>query len=188
MNPTLSSTYQPILPKWWTNIYPITYYFIESYLKDYDIKISKTKNIILLIIFVFIFSTFNFYRNYNNSFDYGIYTSWNSFQNVITSFLVFNFVLHLNLDKLNILIKKVIIKIADLALGTYLLSYIADKIFYPKLLENVESVKLTLNYFIPFIIIIFIYSNLLSYFLQTLIKISKKILFNFYLLFKKKHL
>lgn len=94
----------------------------------------------------------------------------------------------MNLDKLNILVKKVIIKIVDLALGTYLLSYIADKIFYPKLLENVESVKLTLNYFIPFIIIIFIYSNLLSYFSQTMIKICKKILLNFHLLFKKKHL
>lgn len=185
LNPTLSTTYQPLLPKWWINIYPITYYFIGSYINEYNIKIDKNKNLILLILFILIFSIFNFYRNYNHSFDYGIYTSWNSFENVIISVLVFIFLLNLNLIKLNLFLKKTIIKIAELSLGTYLLSYIADKLFYPILLENVESVKLTLNYFLPFVTFIFIYSNLLSYVLHFFIKIYKKIILSFHLILKK---
>ncbi|MDD2409899.1 MAG: acyltransferase family protein [Bacilli bacterium] len=185
LNPTLSTTYQPLLPKWWINIYPITYYFIGSYINEYNVKIDKNKNLFLLFLFILIFSIFNFYRNYNHSFDYGIYTSWNSFENVIISVLVFIFLLNLKLTKLNLFFKKIIIKIAELSLGTYLLSYIADKLFYPILLENVESVKLTLNYFLPFVIFIFIYSNLLSYILFILIKIYKKIILIIYSMFKK---
>ena len=33
-----------LIPDWWINIYPLTYYFIGCYLKEYQIKMKKHNN------------------------------------------------------------------------------------------------------------------------------------------------
>ena len=39
LNPTSSSEYGPIIPDWWVNIYPLTYYFLGCYLREYKFNL-----------------------------------------------------------------------------------------------------------------------------------------------------
>lgn len=177
LNNTISTNYDKIVPAWWVNIYPLTYYFIGAYIKEYDIKMSKKKNLILFILCILIFGTYNFLRNYKSTFDYGIYSGWNGFENIISSTLIFIFLLHLDLSKINKLVEKIIIIVSELSLGTYLISYIVDAYIYPKILglECIEGPIYLLEYFIPIILGIFIISCILSSYIYIIMKIVKYI-------------
>ncbi len=73
IRPSVSSTYVTLLPDWWTMLYPITYYYIGAYIKEYDIKLSTRKTIFLLLGSLTIFSVFNIYRSYPDTFVSGAY-------------------------------------------------------------------------------------------------------------------
>lgn len=169
LKPWISNVYQNIFPTWWIGIYPLTYYFLGAYIEEYDIKIGKGKNILLIIFFAMIFGTFNFFRNYGVIWDNGIYMDYFGFESFILTTLLFLFLLHLKLNSVPDFIKKTISAISKLSLGTYLLSYISDNFIYPKLLIYTGSLEKTIKYFVPTIIVIFILSNVLSFLLQLVI-------------------
>mgnify|MGYP002617250449 CR=1 FL=1 len=90
-----------LIPDWWISIYPLTYYFIGCYLKEYKINLNKYLNILLFFIVLIISSIINLYFSKGNYFVWGIYNDWGSIFNVLTSVLVFIFVINLNLNKIN---------------------------------------------------------------------------------------
>lgn len=173
--PSLSKSYQLIIPNYWLgNGYPILYYFIGCYLKDFKLNINKAKNIIYIILFMVLFGIFNFYRNYNSLFDWGIYTDYYSFEVFIISALVANLVL----NNLRIKIKKeksvkLIAKISYLTFGAYLLSRIFDVWFYPYLIKNTLYIKDRIIFCIPIILLIAVCSLLSAYIIEIIqVKLS----------------
>ena len=40
--PSIDNNYQPLIPDWWTGLYPLTYYFIGCYLREYPIKFKHS--------------------------------------------------------------------------------------------------------------------------------------------------
>ena len=85
-----------LIPDWWISIYPLTYYFIGCYLKEYKINLNKYLNILLFFIVLIISSIINLYFSKGNYFVWGIYNDWGSIFNVLTSsvvddFLYFNY-------------------------------------------------------------------------------------------------
>ena len=48
---------------------PLTYYFIGAYISEYDIKIRKRNNFILLVVSLFLFGVFNYMRSYQNTYE-----------------------------------------------------------------------------------------------------------------------
>jgi len=163
-----SSSSNKILPFWWNSIYPITYYFIGAYLSEFKIKISKLLNIGLIIGSVLIFGLHNYFYSYGKFFNTGIHQNWGAIQNVITSVLVFVFILNINFDKLNNNVKKVLKKISDCCLGAYLVSFIFDDYLYKILNSNVAKVSDKLNYFVIIVPVIFVCSIILSLLLNLL--------------------
>lgn len=128
--PGIINIKRAILPTWWTGIYPITYYFIGCYLNEYKLKINKRINIILFIITLIISSGINIYISKGTTFVWGIHNDWGSILNVMTSVLLFNFIISLNLNKINNKVKRIIIKVSELSFGIYLSSYISDNLLY----------------------------------------------------------
>lgn len=153
--PSSSNNYQALIPDWWTNIYPLFYYFIGAFLKENPPKIQIRKNIILIIAATVFFGIFNYYRSYQHVFIWDSYCGWYGFETVTLSVLCFSFLLNLDLEKIPELLKDLIYKISELSLGIYLVSFIFDSIFYPILIEQVPNMKLRFNYMFLIVGIVF---------------------------------
>ncbi|WP_426350498.1 acyltransferase [Alloiococcus sp. CFN-8] len=177
-NPTISNKYNPLIPNWWTNIYPITYYFIGAYLFEHDIAINKKLNLVVFFLAILLFGAFNIYRSYPGTFVKGIWVQWGSFQNLITSVLLFVYLSHLNLKNLPMMIKRIIKKISELSLGIYLTSEIFDLIIYTQLNNSVSTMTHRLNYYFLVVPTIFILSSIASW-LASIIYKGITMVFNF---------
>lgn len=160
--PILSSEYRKIFPSWWNAIFPLTYYYIGCYLKEYGMKIKKSANIALLLIAVMVFGTFNYYRSYGGEFVWGEYQSWGALPNVIMTLLVFGVISSFKLEKLSSKGKYLLAGLSDLCFGAYLLSYIFDSAFYPFLNSKIHYMPERLDYFIIIVPLVLVCSFVLS--------------------------
>lgn len=162
IRPNFEEGYHKIVPAWWVLIYPVTYYYLGRYIKEYGFKINKKKSVILLAVSVFVFGGYNCYRNYGNAFTWDILTDYASLQNVLNSVLVFGIILQIPLEKIPMFLKRIIVWVSKNSLGIYLVSEVFDKTFYPILLRKVIFVPDRLEYYIIIVPTCFICSAILS--------------------------
>lgn len=163
-----------ILSEYWVCLWPFTYYFIGAYLSEYKIKISKLLNVILLIVAILIFGSFNYFRSYNNFFVWGDYQQNWALPNVIISFLIFVLLLNVNMNNANDLTKKLLVKVSNLSLGIYLLSFISDTILYDILNKNVPVFLERFKYMPLMIIASFMFSLVMAIVLNFIGKLIEK--------------
>ena len=161
-----------LIPDWWLGIYPLTYYFIGCYIKEYNPKINKIYNIILLIIVLIISAIININLSKGSTFSWGIHNDWGSILNVASSVLVFVFIHNLNLSNLNIKLKRIIIKISELSLGVYLSSAIIDNFLYHNYFKNINFMNM-IGY-IKIVPLVFILSISLSMIINFFYKMINK--------------
>ncbi len=151
------SHYTKIFPDFWLKLYPVTYYFFGAYIRENREKICKCRliNLRVLILSVIIFASYDFYLSYGQNYIWSGISDWGSVQNLINASLVFLIVLKYNVSSKeeNELLKensqkkiylpkgvcKIISKLSEISFGTYLLSWVADKITYPVLLNKITS-------------------------------------------------
>ncbi len=144
--PSISHSYDMLIPEWWVRLYPITYYFIGAYFSEYGCRLRKRWSFPLLLGSIFLFGAFNIYRSSGGLFQSISACDWSGFECVIMSVLTFLFLLKLPAQSLPTWLKTVFAKIADWALGAYLVSWIWDHYAYPKLIASVTSMPQRLNY------------------------------------------
>lgn len=138
-SPSISETYDPIVPSFFTNMYPITYYFIGAYLREYGLKIGKKANVFLLLLAIAFFGCYNFYRSDGGSFVWAANSTWGG-ENLITATLLFSLLLQIRLERLPQAVKAVMLYISKISLGIYLISWIFDQIVYPYYLKAYVTV------------------------------------------------
>lgn len=161
-----------LIPDWWIGIYPLTYYFIGCYLKEYKVNIKPFKNILLLLFCLLISSLINIYISKGNTFVWGIHNEYSSILNVSTSVLIFILITNLDLQKLNIKLKKIITKLSELSLGLYLTSGTIDRFLYFNYFKNVDFFSI-IGYF-KIVPLIFVLSISLSIIINVIYKIINK--------------
>ena len=88
-NPASNAETQKLIPSWWVGIYPIAYYFTGCYIREYGTKIKNIYLIIALVVAVFGFGTFNFYRCYGTPFSTSNYVYWSGIEPYVMSVLIF---------------------------------------------------------------------------------------------------
>lgn len=161
-----------IIPDWWINLYPLTYYFIGCYLKEYKININKYVNILLFFSLTALSSYINIIFSKGDYFKNEIYNNRGSIFNVLSAILFFIFIINLNLNKMPKVISKIITKISNLSLGIYLLSVIPDNLLYFHIFKdtNLYSFK---GYF-TIIPLVFILSIVLSIIINVIYKLIDK--------------
>lgn len=175
ISPGKCSDYFKILPSWWSMIYPIFYYFLGAYLKNYQIKIKIKLNIVIFITLLIIDSLFNIYRSHNTVFIWGTWNDYGSLSIMIISALLFNLLLKIRIKSNNKLINTILKTLSDACLGAYLISCVFDKIFYKVLDKNVTLFNNKVKYMIPIILIIFICSISFSIIINDIYKLILKI-------------
>lgn len=161
-NPASNTETQKLIPSWWVGIYPITYYFTGCYIREYGTKIKNIYLIIALVVAVFGFGTFNFYRCYGMPFSTSNYVYWSGIEPYVMSVLIFLIISKLKLENINVKAKFALWKISDLVLGTYLVSFIFDSIYYYEIL-NINTPDFYARFpFMPLMILCVFVSALIS--------------------------
>ena len=125
-----------ILPDYWGGLYPLMYYFIGCFLREYKPKLKIRTNLICLIITSIISGFLVFRVLYGSKFTSSSLDGHSSPFVVIMTILVFLFFTNLNYSKVPAKISKALAYLSSLCLGAYLVSWIFDDIFYPAILEN----------------------------------------------------
>lgn len=172
--PSIFIKTQLLFSNFFVVLYPITYYFIGCYLKEYGLNISIKKNILLLIALLIIYAIANYYVSFDKTFvKASINHDWGAIMPLTLSVLIFNLLLNIK-GKSN----KFISKISTLTFGGYLVEWIFDRITYDFLNKNVIYEN-RMYYFILCVLFVFICSIILSYIVNFIVDYITKI-------FKKK--
>lgn len=146
LSPSVSTSFQQILPDWWVHIYPITYYFIGCYLREYPPKVKKRTSFSIYCTTALLFGVYDIYRSDGQPHYDGGFLSWYSLPTVILTVSVFTFFLNLSTEEFPPLVKRLLARLSDLCLGAYLVSWISDSILYPRLNAAVPVMQLRLNW------------------------------------------
>jgi surface polysaccharide O-acyltransferase-like enzyme len=170
-NPISTENITKILPTWWVGFYPLTFYFTGCYIREYGLKIKNSVAIILLVLSIFAFGGFNFFRSYNTTFESGQYIGWQGIEPFVMSVLLFVLLSRIKAYKMPKWLRWIFWKMSDAALGIYLLSYIFDTIAYPILLNSVPVMTDRLKYYFVIIPAVFVCSLVASLLLNLLLKI-----------------
>lgn len=160
--PSLFSVFNLNVLNWWQGIFPLMYYFIGSYLHDNEIRLSNSVLILMILLSVTAFGGLNFYLSYGKKFVWSSCNDWGGFENLLDSVLIFVFCLKLNLKRLPVFLKKVIILFSKISLGIYLYSWIFDQYFYSKF-GNVADLYKRPKYYFCIVPIVFVCSSIFAW-------------------------
>lgn len=167
--PSITNTYGiSLVPAWWTDFYPLTYYFLGAYVCEYkeELRLSVKWNAVLAIAALLFSGSYAYFRSYGQVFNRGAWISWGGFLNVLDTLLVFLFLSRVNLDILPRFFKKFIVRISELSLAIYLVSWIFDTYSYPKLNAAIPIMPERLIYYFVIVPFVFICSFITAYFLH----------------------
>jgi len=122
-----------LIPVFWEEIYPITYYFIGAYLCEYkdEIKLSTIATLVLYLLVLLVGGTFVYFFVQNRFFyDVGLFVDWGNILNTTSSTLLFLFLLKCDFSRLPKPICKAVETISLVSLQLYLVSWIFDTVVY----------------------------------------------------------
>ena len=160
--PVISAEYRDIFPKWWTGIYPLTYYFVGAFLREFPLKLKGWQKLALWGGSILVFGLFNFYRSHSGIFVWAQYNDWKGLPNLIMTVFAFSFLSSINTGKYPNAVKRVLMYVSDLCLGAYLVSYIFDRMYYSVLNSHVKETIYKLEWFPVIVPCIFLSALALS--------------------------
>lgn len=138
-----------ILPEYWISIYPICYYFIGSYIREYRPIIKSTYGLTIIILLALSEPITN-YLFYNNSL-ISVARTVQSPLCAITAIILFLLFYQINTSYKNIY-TYTIRKISILSLEMYLFSYIFDSFLYPIFIQKFYTNSSQFTFYFPIIV------------------------------------
>lgn len=161
---------EKFMPNYWTKIYPLTYFFIGKYIREYQPKINNIKAVALLIIILLTQTTIEFSVAKGGVIT-KYFSNYTSLGRLTQSYLIFLIAYKMNI-KSNI-IKKIASNISTLTLDIYLASFLTDRLTYAYFKGfdlNQESIFIL---FIPIVLISFISAWIIALVRNKLIKLNR---------------
>lgn len=174
-NPTMSSEYQPLLPDAWTELGAVSYYFIGCYLKEYSLKMSRRKNIVLLLLATVLLGSYDFYRTRPYCHMAGVWQDNDSLFVVCVAVLLFHLLLHIPFEKIHPKCQNLLACMSNLCFGAYLVSAIFDEIIYGIIDGYGDGLISKCKLFILVVPIIYLCSLMTSWFMNTIYQYMFKI-------------
>ena len=175
IQPSSIGTYHPLIPDWWYDSYPITYYFIGAYLQEYPLKLKPRQSILLLAGCILAFGTFQFYRSYPGAYVTGVWQDWGSLFLAIQSVLYFNLLAGLDYSRFSPKLCRLLAAVSNLSLGAYLVSSIFDDLFYGILRQAVEDIPSRFPWYFVIVPVILLCSVALSAVIEEIWRLLSKL-------------
>lgn len=144
----VTGTYFQILPDWWVNLYPLTYYFLGAYLRDHPLKLRRWAILALLLLTTAADAAYVIWRCKDGLFQWGQWQSNQSLFLLIRSVLLFAWLQSADYSRMSGWLRRVLAKISAWSFGAYLVSWIFDTLVYARLNAHVADVHLRLEWFI----------------------------------------
>lgn len=168
-NPAANVNYfNPLIPDWWENLYPFTYYFAGRYIKEYGIAIRLRYRIPLFFGIGIIVGSYNFYRSFGAGFIRTIYNYFPSVFNFVLAVLLFSIIKDLKFKKTPGKVASLLALCSDLSLGAYLVSSVFDNFFYESFKRIVPEFGKRV-YYAPVMVLLVFISSLVASFVLNLI-------------------
>lgn len=126
--PTIANIADDIMPNYWSTIYPVFYYVVGMYLKEYPLKLKKFYKFIILFIsqaISFVFAIILFKSNIWHTSNNYIFVP-----TVITAIIMFSILQDINTENAKPRTEKCLKIISNAVLPTYMVSAIIDKFVY----------------------------------------------------------
>lgn len=143
------------LPGYWKSIYPLTYYFVGKYIKEFQPTIKILKNIVYIIIIVLIQAIIEYIGADSGEYTH-LLTDYSSIFRLVEGYLIFILVYKLEIK--NNAFENTIISISKLTLDIYLASFITDRLTYRVLKPyNIPQEKY-IYLMIPLVLISFVFA------------------------------
>lgn len=166
---------QILFPDYWIDFYPITYYFIGSYLKEYPIKLNRSLHTVAAAVSVLSIGTLNYCLSYGTAFREGPWQNFGSLLNAIQAVLIFSLLAQADYRNISPRTAHLFSRLSDLCLGGYLVSWIFDNYFHP-ILQHIQPVpEYKLEYYLPVTLAIYICSLSLSAVLNLIYHLFEKL-------------
>ena len=131
----IALTMTKTLPNFWSKIYPLAYFFIGKYIKEYQPKLSNIATVFLTVIILmqgyieFIFANNGRYITHFNH--------YTCITRLIQSVILFLLIYKLNLRNKNL--QKIISNISASTLDIYLASFLTDRLIYTPVKTAISS-------------------------------------------------
>lgn len=157
------------IPDWWTNFYPITYYFTGAFLSKHKDS-SKLKAVHYFIFFILSFAVTNVYhlmRDYGRTPIIRGWLYWDSITLFIPAVFLFMFIASINFRKIPNGIRRISAKLSDLSFGAYMASIIPDLVIYPIYNQALPYIYKVLGF--PVVVLLIIIISFIISFIADLI-------------------
>ena len=128
--PSLSREYNKLVPEYWTASYPITFYFLGCYLREFPPKLKKRLIALIWLVAGVGSGAYFFYRFHYGTFLWDGYAINSSLLNVFVAASLFSLVVSLDLTPIPGWMKKTLSYLAKCTFAAYLLSAMFDIIVY----------------------------------------------------------
>lgn len=170
--PSLDRTYNKLIPAWWSGFYPVTYYFIGSYLREYPLKLKRLVNLLLLALCAAAAGCYYYYRLKGSAFFYGAFLTNASLSVAAVSVLIFSLIAERDMRRLPSPLQKVLATVSGWTLAAYLVSQIFDVLFYRELKAAIPEIMARMKYAPIMVLSVFAASLILGGIIDTLFRIG----------------
>ena len=126
----MSQRYYLLVPRYFTTLYPVSYYFIGCYLREYPVKLKKSVNAAAYALSLLLFGSYAFYKSGSGIFISGPWQNWESLLLLPCGVLLFVFFLNLDASRWKKTPRLLLAAASELTFGAYLLSCLFDKLIY----------------------------------------------------------
>lgn len=147
LHPSASLNFDPLVPNYWVATFPITFYFLGAYLRDYPLELKPWKHLLLILTVSVAGGLFSYYRSYGRTFIGAEWVEYRSIWTTCLSILLFSFLANRQWKAVGPKTAKILAKLSSWTLGAYLCSEIFDLAFYPLLLERGYSMVIRMAFF-----------------------------------------
>lgn len=131
--PTLVNAKWQILPDWWVQLYPLTYYFLGAWLREHPIRARGWALLLGWLGLAAAAGGAAFAARHGEFFIYSEWNNWGSLLVAGEAVCLFSLLVRCGDTGVPEPVRWCVGKLSQLSLPIYLLSYITDELFYPYL-------------------------------------------------------
>ncbi len=164
--PSLLNQFVQLYSIWWTRLYPVCYYFVGAYLREFSPRPRGRRVLPWLAAAVLVFAAFDlfFYRSRAQAM---IGVAYENYQVFTVSVLLFLLLLSARLPEDGALSRGLGL-VSRLSYGMYMLSWIPDNLLYPRLIARFPETAARCVWMLPCVLGVFLVSLVLSQLIQLL--------------------
>lgn len=135
--PELTNQVGQILPEWWVTIYPLTYYALGAWLRERPLRAKSWQLLLGWAALAALVGLKGFGNAAGGPYSWMPEDNWGSWSLTLQAGLLFSALVQVNSAPRPL--KWLVERVATLSLGMYLVSYVADRLVYPRLIAAVPA-------------------------------------------------